>query len=95
MDQTTSPVTPASSNSPSKPARTIAAAEVPGLLAELEASGEPLAQFARERGIAKCRPEIHRLPIHRYCSAHEPDPVAVVDPSIRVPQIERLNRIAV
>ena len=55
MDQTTPPATPASSYSPSKPARTIAAAEVAGLLVELEASGEPLAQFARERGIAKWR----------------------------------------
>ena len=55
MDQTTSTAALASSSNPSNPARTIAAAEVPGLLAEFEASGQPLAQFARERGIAKWR----------------------------------------
>ena len=55
MDQTTPPAKPAASSTPSDPARTIAAAEVPGLLAELEASGQTLAQFARDRGIAKWR----------------------------------------
>ena len=55
MAQTTPVAARASSPDPSNPARTIAAAEVPGLLAELEASGQPLAQFARERGIASWR----------------------------------------
>ena len=55
MDQTTSTAAFASSSDCSEPARTIAVAEVPGLLAELESSGQPLAQFARERGIASWR----------------------------------------
>ena len=55
MDDTTPTAAPTSSPDSYEPARSIAVADVPGLLAELEASGQPLAQFARERGIASWR----------------------------------------